>query len=71
MRLIWKKYDTKFNFVMTGVGVGFFIGGVYGVVELTDVLRHPLAWLLAAIPFLFAIMGLVTILRQYQLWKIR
>jgi hypothetical protein len=71
MRLIWKKYDSEFNPVVTLVGLCFLVGGVYGFALLSDALRHPLTWVLAAIPFLFAVMGVATLLREYQLWKMR
>jgi hypothetical protein len=57
MRLIWKKYDSEFNPVVTLVGLGFLVAGVYGFALLSDALRHALTWVLAVIPFLFAVMG--------------
>lgn len=71
MRLIWKKYDSKFDPVVTLVGLGLLFGGVYGVALLSHALRHPLVWIVAAIPLLAAVMGVVTLVREYQLWKAR
>ena len=71
MRLIWKKYDTEFDPVVTLVGLVFLVGGVYGVALLSHALRHPLVWLVAALPLLTAVMGAVTLVREYQLWKMR
>jgi hypothetical protein len=71
MRLIWKKYDSEFDPVVTVVGLAWLVGGVYGVALMGHALRHPLVWVLAAIPSLVAVMGVVTLLREYQLWKMR
>jgi hypothetical protein len=71
MRLIWKKYDSAFDPVVTLVGLGFFVGGVYVVALLGHALRDPIVWVLAAIPFLTAVMGFITLVREYQLWKKR
>jgi hypothetical protein len=71
MRLIWKKYDSEFNPVVTLVGLGFLLGGVYGVALLSHALRQPLVWIVPAIPVLTGVMGAVTLVREYQLWKMR
>ena len=71
MRLIWKKYDSEFNPVVTLVGLGSLLGGVYGVALLSHALRHPLVWIVAAIPVLTGVIGIVTLVREYQLWKMR
>ena len=71
MRLIWKKYDSKFDPIVTLVGVGFLVGGVYGLALLGHALRKPIVWVLAAIPLVCAAMGVVTLVREYRLWKMR
>lgn len=71
MRLIWEKYDSKFDPIVTLVGLGFFLVGMYGVTLLSYALRHPLVWISAAILVLMGIMGVVTLVREYQLWKTR
>ena len=71
MRLIWKKYDSKFDPIVTLVGAGFFVAGVYGLALIGHALRNPVAWVLAAIPLVCAVMGVVTLVREYQLWKMR
>jgi hypothetical protein len=71
MRLIWKEYDSKFDPVVTLVGLGLFLGGGSGVALLSHAVRHPLAWIVAAIPLLAGVMGAVTLVREYQLWKTR
>ena len=71
MHRLWKKYDSKFDPVVTLVGLGFFLVGMYGVAFLSHALRHPLVWIVAAIPVLMGIMGVVTLVREYQLWKTR
>lgn len=71
MRLIFKKYDSEFNPVVTVVGLFSFFGGVYGVGLLSHALRDPLIWVFVAIPFLMAVMGVLTLVREYQLWKMR
>lgn len=69
MRLIWKKYDSEFNPIVTVVGFGALVGGIWGLDLLRHALREPLVWVLAAIPLLAIIIGVVTLVREYQLWK--
>jgi hypothetical protein len=69
MRLIWKKYDSKFDPVVTAVGLGFLFCGAYGVALVGHALRHPIVWIVAALPLLAGVMGIVTLVREYQLWK--
>jgi len=72
MRLIWKKYDAKFNPTVMMVGLGFLVVGAYGMAELlSHALRDPLLWIFAAIPLLALVGGIVTLVREYQLWKMR
>jgi hypothetical protein len=72
MRLIWKKYDAKFNAAITIVGLGSVVVGAYGMAELlSHALRDPILWIFAAIPLLAALCGIVTLAREYQLWKTR
>ena len=71
MRLIWKKHDTKFDPVVTLVGLGFLVGGAYGLALARHALRHPLVWIVAAIPLLAGVMGVLILVREYQLWKAR
>ncbi|HEU5452264.1 MAG TPA: hypothetical protein VFU76_09780 [Terriglobales bacterium] len=69
MRLIWQKYDSAFDPIVTLVGLGFFIGGAYGVSLLAGaVVRHPVVAIIAAVPLIMAIVGVLTLLREYQLW---
>lgn len=69
MRLIWKKYDSKFDPIVTLVGLGFVVGGIYGIAILSPALRRPISWVIATLPFLAAVMGILTLVREYQLWK--
>ena len=71
MRLIWKKYDSQFDPILTLVGLGFLGGGAYGVALIGRALRHGIVWLLAGIPLAMGVAGFVILLREYQLWKIR
>jgi uncharacterized membrane protein (Fun14 family) len=72
MRLIWKKYDSAFDPIVTLLGLGFFLGGGYGFVLLTpSVVRYPVVGVLAAVPLLFASIGVITLVREYGLWKQR
>jgi hypothetical protein len=71
MRLIWKKYDSEFDPIVTVVGLGFFLGGGYAFLVLAHALRYPIVWALAAVPLLMAVMGVITLIREYELWKQR
>jgi len=69
MRLIFKKYDSAFNPVVTMVGVLFLAGGVYGMALCRHVLRHPVVLVVAALPTLVAVMGALILVREIQLFK--
>jgi hypothetical protein len=65
MRLIWKKWD-EYNSVHVMVGVGFMAGGGY-MLAIMGVSGPLILWLLRAIPLIFAAMGLLILIRQFQL----
>jgi hypothetical protein len=65
MRLIWKKWD-EYNPVHVMVGVGFMAGGGYAL-AIMGVSGPLILWLLRAIPLIFAAMGLLILIRQFQL----
>jgi hypothetical protein len=69
MRLIWKKYDS--DPTVTVVGAGFLVGGIYGLAQIIHALTNPVVWAFAAIPLIVILVGAVTLLREYQLWKAR
>lgn len=69
MRLIFKEWDSAFNPVVTAVGVLFLAGGVYGMALFRHVLHHPIVFIIAAIPGLFAVMGVLILIRQVQLFR--
>ncbi len=70
MRLIWKKYDGTFDPIVAGVGVGFLLGGLYGVSLLVStVLRHTIAIIVVAIPAVMAVAGALIIVREVQLYR--
>ncbi|MFY9676635.1 MAG: hypothetical protein WAK13_19400 [Terriglobales bacterium] len=71
MRLIWKKYDSGFNPAVTGVGAALLVGGVYGLALLARALLNPVVWVFAAVPLIAAFVGVITLVREYQLWKTR
>ena len=71
MRLIWKKYDSEFDPVVTLIGVGFTLGGLYGLGLLRHVIQHPTVLIVAALPALMAIMGLLILVREVQLFRSR
>jgi hypothetical protein len=71
MRLIWKKVDSVFDPVVTIIGVGFVFGGVYGMALLRHALRHPIILVVAAIPTLLAVMGVLIVVREAQLFRER
>ena len=72
MRLIWKEHDLKFDFVTTCLGVAFVGAGSYGAALLVPhAVANPVVWVLAAVPLLFGMMGILILVREYQLWKLR
>jgi len=71
MRLIFKKFDSTFNPVVTVVGIGSALGGLYGIALLRHALQHPIALIFAAIPALAVVMGVVTVVREIQLFRDR
>jgi hypothetical protein len=71
MRLIWKKHDSTFDPILTGVGVMFLLAGAYGIALLRHALQHPIILLVAAIPTLMAVMGALIVVREVQQFKQR
>jgi hypothetical protein len=71
MRLIFKKYDSVCDPVVTVVGVGLLLAGLYGMVLLRHALRQPVALLVAAIPMLATVMGVLIVVREVQLFRQR
>ncbi len=69
MRLIWKKFDSAFDPVVTIVGMGFVLGGVYGMALLRHALQHPIVLMVAAIPTLLTVMGVLIVVREVQLFR--
>lgn len=69
MRLIFKKWDSAFNPIVTAVGVLFLAAGVYGMALFRHVLQHPIVLIVAAIPGLFAVMGVLILIREVQLFR--
>jgi hypothetical protein len=69
MRLIFKEWDSAFNPVVTAVGAGFLAAGVYGMALFRHVLQHPIVLIVAAIPALFAVMGVLVLIREVQLFR--
>jgi hypothetical protein len=65
VRLIWEKWD-EYNPVFVMVGAGWMLGGIY-VLAMMGV-SGPLAlWVLRAIFAIFVVMGLLVLIRQFQL----
>jgi hypothetical protein len=71
MRLIWKQFDATFDPVLTLVGVGFTVGGLYALTLIRHVLQHPIILIVAAIPALVAVMGVLIIIGELQLFRSR
>ncbi len=71
MRLIFKKYDSAFDPAVTVVGVGCVLGGAYGMVLLRHAVQHPIGLVLAAIPTLAVLIGVLTVVREVQLFRQR
>jgi hypothetical protein len=71
MRLIWKKFDSTFDPVLTLVGVVFALGGLFGLALLRHAFQHPILLIVAAIPVLLAVMGVLIVVREVQLFKAR
>lgn len=71
MRLIWKKYDSEFNPTVAVIGAACLVGGVYGLAVIALALRNPVVWFFATIPLVAVFLGVITLIREYQLWKAR
>ena len=71
MRLLWKKYDRAFHPIIATVGLGFFGFGVWGVVSLRRAPLSPVLWPFYAIPLCALFIGIVIVIREYELWKTR
>ena len=71
MRLIWKKYDSEFNPILMVVGAAFLVGGVSVLAQIAHALGDPVVWVFAAVPLIAALIGVITLVREYQLWKPR
>lgn len=69
MRLIWKKFDSVFDPILTVVGVGFALGGMYGLALMRHAFQHPIVLIVAAIPALAAVMGVLIVIREVQLLR--
>jgi len=65
MRLIWKKWD-EYNPVFVMVGALWMLGGAYMLVMM-GVSGPLILWLLRAIPAIVVAMGLLVLIRQFQL----
>jgi hypothetical protein len=71
MRLIFKKWDSAFDPIVTVVGVLFVFVGGYGMQLLRHCLQHPILLVVAAIPTLVAAMGILIVVREVQLFRER
>jgi hypothetical protein len=71
MRLIWKKFDSAVDPVVAVVGVGFLIAGACGMALLRHAYRHPILLAKVAIPKLLAVMGVLIVVREVQLFRER
>jgi len=71
MRLIWKKYDSEFNPIVMVVGAGCLVGGVSVLALIAHALANPVVWVFAAVPLIVALVGVITLVREYRLWKAR
>jgi hypothetical protein len=65
MRLIWKQWD-EYNPVFVMVGAGFMIGGGY-ILVMMGASGPLILWLLRGIPAIVVVMGLLILIRQFQL----
>jgi hypothetical protein len=65
MRLIWKKWD-EYNPVFVMVGAIWMLGGIY-VLAMIGVSGPLVLWPLRAIPAILVAMGLLVLIRQFQL----
>ena len=71
MRLIWKKYDSEFNPIVMAVGVACLVSGISGLALIARALANPVVWAFAAIPLIAVLIGVITLVREYHLWKVR
>ncbi len=72
MRLIWTKYDKKFESGVATWGLWMFLIGSWAFsLVAAAALRHPVAWIIAAICLMPSLICVITLLREYQLWRQR
>ena len=67
--LIQKFYGSRFDPVLTIAGMLVFICGAYGLVVVFSSLPYTI--LITPIFLLPTVMGIVTLVREYQLWRSR
>lgn len=48
----WKKQSRTFDPILTVIGIGFTLAGLYGIALLRNAFRHPVILIVAAIPLL-------------------
>jgi hypothetical protein len=71
MRLFPINFDATFNPVVMLMGVLFVLTGLYAVALFRHALQHPIVLVVAAIPALFAVIGVLIVIREIQLFRRR
>lgn len=71
MRLIFKKWDSAFDPIVTVLGVLFVFVGGFGMALWRHVLQHPILLVFVAIPTMVAVMGVLIVVREVQLFRQR
>ena len=67
MKLVPKDWD-EYNPVLVMMGLGFMCAGGYAL-SFMGVKGPLIVWLLRGIPAIFSAMGLIILIRQFQLWR--
>jgi len=71
MRLLPKDFDT-FNPVVTLMGVLFALAGLgYGLALFRHAFQHPVVLVVAAIPTILGVIGVIIVIRQVQVFRSR
>ena len=69
MKIMWARFNDKFDSQWVAVGVGWIVLSSYGLVMLLFPWHSWIVLILGAIPFIFFVMGALILFREFQLYK--